>query len=139
MTDLMQFIFITLAIIVFSSFLLTGLRMAVHRYFDFQIDKKLFYEYLVFHLISLLSAGGAFLFIPFGQTGVVNYAVLSFWIIFVTTILILEYFIFYRRHFNYESGNKYFVFLIVSYFANTLILVVVLNVLIIVGGVLGVI
>lgn len=116
---------IVFAILIAISALLSGLRIAIQRFFDIYFESKMFFLYWLYYTILILAflvliSASAFSFgtiIPFLAVFLVLY------------VAILEYFIIYKRYFDFEPLNKYIFFVVISYFLNALLLVLITNLL----------
>lgn len=122
-------IFIVLGTILVGSFLMSGLRIAIYKYFDFIVEKKVRWEALIYYALLMVLVIVLFLWL-FNRNTLLFYLGLLGIILF---ILLVEYFVFYRRYFEYESAGKYWACSIVAYFANGLLLSLIIELLAVIG------
>lgn len=108
---------------------LTGLRMTIHHFFDFQVSKKLIREYFIFYVVLSLIVIISITYIPDNLYGII-------FLVFIAVIFLLEFLLFYKRHFSYESSNKYFLFLIVSNISSAMLIILVITILFFIGALL---
>ncbi|BCR36639.1 hypothetical protein [Mariniplasma anaerobium] len=116
-----------LLMIAATAFILTGLKIAIFRMFNFICDRAVWKEYLIYHVIVIIGA----IIIPisiFGIDAELTFLILNVILPILTVFIFIEYFYFYKKHFSYESRNRYILSLIVSYLINFMVLNVLLYV-----------
>ncbi|MBU1093129.1 MAG: hypothetical protein KKH01_01565 [Firmicutes bacterium] len=117
-------IFIGIIIIIATS--LSGLRILIHRFFDFYVSRKVFLLYLIFYSILLLAVFGLIIY-NFFDDGFIAVLVSVFSVLIIGLV---EYKSIYKRHFDYESSGKYILCLIATYFFSFMLLIMISNLLI---------
>ena len=112
-------------IVIFLAPLLTGLRILIYHYFDIITDRKLFFEYLLFYIFLL-----SFVFLLFGFDffggGLITQGIVM---IFILVVIAVEYFFFYKKHFDYEPSEKYALCITFSHLSCLMLLVLIFNLL----------
>ncbi|MCD4826352.1 MAG: hypothetical protein K8Q99_01070 [Acholeplasmataceae bacterium] len=109
---------------------LTGLKFAMHRFFDFQASKKVFIEYLIFNVVLSIIVLSTIVFIPENLLGII-------FLVYISFVFTLEYLLFYKRHFDYESKKKYLMFLLASNIGSGMLFILVATLLYFAGILVG--
>lgn len=116
-----------ITIIVFAA-VLSVIKLAILGFFNFMYSKKLFFEYAIYHVILLI-----ILIIVIYQTNTYQDVKMMVGVALPLFLVyaIIEGIVVYKRHFDFESKNKYIGFLVVSYALGFLILNVLLTIYIV--------
>jgi uncharacterized membrane protein YhaH (DUF805 family) len=128
MSSFLLDLFIVIGIIIVAAVSLSGSRIAIQRFFDIYIEKKLFLVYLLFYTI-LLSIMSLFISQSFFGGGLLAFLII---ILYILAIVLVEYLLIYKRYFDYEPGGKYILYVTVSYLFSFVILLLISSLLIIV-------
>lgn len=121
-------LFIVIAIFIVIAAILSGLRVAIHRFFNIYVEKKVFFIYLIFYTVVLVVIF-ALLFSSALDGGAFAISAILFLILIIGLV---EYAAIYKRFFDYEPGRKYIFCILVSYFFNFMLLILISNIIIIV-------
>ncbi len=105
--------------------LLTGLRIFIQSWFDIFIDKKILIIYLIFYIVLLSILFMLFSFNFFGGGLIASFSIMFLIII----IIIAEYFLIYKKYFDFEPSEKYVLCISASYIFVCMLLLLILNLL----------
>ncbi len=114
-----------IVIVIVIAPILTGLRIVIQRYFNLIIEKKVIFIYLGFYIILLSTVFILFSYNFFGGGPVATFLIMFL----ILTIIVVEYFLIYKKHFDFEPSEKYILCISISHLFGFMLLVLIFNLL----------